>query len=258
MMPVNRIIDVSLSPKGTSVAYTIKQYQKIDKHWQQAKFIEISSTKDHQNNIQLRQNNEEHSIPKYSPNGKRLAFLATQKSSISDDNKPTNASIKLWPLEKKKIYTLQKVTGDITDFAWSSNSESIAYIISSGEDANKDKNNPQPITVSLPQHSNALHIIEINYQNFKQSVDTTIISQAQGKDFSYVASFSWSPEGENIALCHDSGVGNDLWNHGKITLLNLGTLQQTPIKMPDMVMQQPMYSPDGRYLAFTAKKSSQW
>ena len=61
MMPVNRIIDVSLSPKGTSVAYTIKQYQKIDKHWQQAKFIEISSTKDHQNNIQLRQNNEEHS-----------------------------------------------------------------------------------------------------------------------------------------------------------------------------------------------------
>ena len=40
---------VSICSKGTSVAYTIKQYQKIDEHWQQAKFIEIASIKDHRN-----------------------------------------------------------------------------------------------------------------------------------------------------------------------------------------------------------------
>ena len=255
MMPVSRVIDLSLSPQGTSLAYAIKQYQKIDDRWQQAKLIEIASIKNKET-IQLPLKNEAVWKPKYSPNGKWLAFLATQKSTISADNKPASVSIKLWSLEQKKVHTLQEVTGDITDYAWSPNAESIAYILNDTTDSSK--NNPKPIVVSLPQHKNELHIIQINHKNLNQSVDKKLISQAQGDDFTYLANFSWSPDGQSIAFCHDIGSGNDVWNLGKITLLHLPALKRTAIEMPGMIMQQPMYSRDGRYLAFTATPVPRW
>lgn len=184
------------------------------------------------------------SSPEFSPDGTQVAFLANDEHH--------HAQVYAMPVGGGASRQLTKSPGDVDAFAWRPDARAIAYTASdpdphrTGADRYRDSFvfTTEPITArSTPQ---PLHV-------FLQVIGAPHSTQLTFGDHSAFegAELSWSPDGSRIGflLC-PTNIPDDQ-DRSQAAAVDVSTRQVTLLTSHQAWEGAPLFSPDGRRLAYT-------
>ena len=247
----------AVDPSGQWVAYDVSSVDaKADKNF---KHIWMTSW-DGSRTVQLtNREKESESQPRWSPDGRYLAFLSSRTDKRDNDQ--------LWLLDRTggEGRPLTKVEGGVVDYTWSPNGREIALIVldkdpnETDPDAKDEDKKPKPIVIDRFQFKRDIdgYLYTRRQRLFVMDVATGKMRRLTTGEFDEALP-AWSPDGSKIAFVSnrdsdpDRTYNNDLWvvpaSAGGIAPTRLTTFAGDD-NSPD-TNSYPAWSPDGRSIAY--------
>lgn len=256
-----RIADISepaISPDGHWVAYTVNKLNAEDNvSYSELWRVSINTKQNQQLTFSKEYSN---SLPKWSPDGKWLAYL-------SDAGDQDTTQIWLMPAKGGKAFQLTHTAGEINDFTWSPDSKVIAFTGNESITGDTDKEDlEKPIVVDRYQFkadgsgylTNVYdHLYLYNLEN------KTTIQLTSGEHDEYLP--SWSPDGKKIAYVSRRGKDADRHFNYDIYLIEpkRKALEQQLTHYVGADMDPDWesnlsWSPDSSKIAYLRSKEDKW
>jgi dipeptidyl aminopeptidase/acylaminoacyl peptidase len=262
---IKEVGDAQISPDGKWVAYTVKTHkQKEDESDQRIWMVSTNSSEA----IPLTAEGACASHPRWSPDGKYLAYLREPGGCKSDTSSPGQ----VWLVDRAggEPEQLTHAAEDVSEFSWSPSSDRLALVIQDRADETLDAletksgnsghldERPHPYVIDrlhfkedeigyLDRRRTHLYVFTIS------GWKTTRITSGDYDDSEPV----WSPDGRSIAFVSnrsanpDSNYNTNIWvaaadnsDQGK-NLVRVSTNTGTD--------DSPAWSPDGKWIAFTSR-----
>jgi dipeptidyl aminopeptidase/acylaminoacyl peptidase len=229
-----------ISPDGKRIAYTItvgdfKQDAFVTQIW----LADTASGKSYQ----LTRGDKSSTGPRWSPDGKWLAFLSNR---LEDKNQ-----IFVIDPSGGEAQQFTKSESAISNFAWSDDGKAIAYMATPGtSQPQKDRKDYYGDYDVVRDGYSYVHVWTIDVaEAMKAPISGK--QRTRNKDFS-VDSFSWSPDGSRIVFSATinpdlvQGVTSDIY------LLNLKDDTVKKIVSTPGPDSNPRFSPDGKQIVFSS------
>jgi dipeptidyl aminopeptidase/acylaminoacyl peptidase len=171
---------------------------------------------------------------RWSPDGTKISFLGLV------ENAPQVMAI---DADGGEAYPVTSSPAGVVQYAWSRESDRLAYIASepeSEEDARRRKEKTFVIHGGAPAPPSRLFVQDVS------SHETRTLSPPEH----YVSSLDWSPDGETLAYAASTGANYiDQWRSRIYTVPAEGGEPRVLVASEGM-NGEPRYSPDGRSVAF--------
>ena len=246
MMEIKSVDNVQVSPDKHHVVFTVTEAVMTEEKSEYLTHICIADT-DGSDVFQFFPGDKSCSNPQWSPNGKWIAFT----SSNSGKN-----NICLTTQEGGEAQQLTDVQTRVDDFKWSPDGNWIAFVLpeapeGSEEKAKNEKNDPR--IVDGNHGRNRLWVIPVEYPSSGKRKARPVtngefnISRCFGR-----SSFDWSPDGKTIIFTHTPTPCEDDWSLADISVVNVATGRTRPLVSTDAAERSPLYSPNGRWIAYQA------
>jgi len=236
--------DIDISPDASMLAYVVKRpvMKKDESRWQYQIFV---SQCGRNNPFPLTERKSSSYNPKWSPDGRWIAFLSDRSG---DDN--------IWIISAKGGEAVQvtDVDTEVLDFQWSTDAKTLSFLApdprsDKEEAAIKEKDDAQV----KGQHIRMNHLWTVEWpgairSNSDGGYELTRITQG---NFS-VLDWDWSPDRKSIAFSHAPSPQPADEFFSDISTIDLETGKVTSLVESDAMENSPLYSPDGRWIAYTA------
>ncbi|HEY8292930.1 MAG TPA: S9 family peptidase [Thermomicrobiales bacterium] len=235
--------DAQISPDGRSVAYVLADMAKDGavRHahlW----LVPMDGSMPPR---ELTASPRQDTTPRWSPDGRTLAFL-------SDRNEENKQDIYLLPVSGGEAQRLGDLHGGLAELSWSPEGATLAVIVTDPETDDEKKrkeNKDDAYVVESRQHRKYAHLWLVD-------VATGTATQC-GPDDLHVWTgngYAWSPDGARIAIVGSAKPG---WAHGfggtALHLLSVADGTAHEIAGAYGTPSSPRWSPDGTTLAFIAR-----
>ena len=263
---IKGVSDPQISPDDKWVAYTVETASlKDDKNHKQIWMISTGGG----DAIPLTNESVNSSHPRWSPDGKYLAFLSARSDGKdSDDDSKDDVKKQVWLLNRVggEAQQLSSTIQDVDTFAWSPDSSRLVLVLQdpSPEEIELSKNKdakPKP----RPWVIDRLHFKEdeIGYlDRRRRHLYTLTIADKKQKQITS-GDFddddpAWSPDGRQIAFASnrstpdpDRNYNTDIWT---VSADNTDTGKSlTQISKGTAADGSPTWSPDGKWIAYTTQ-----
>ncbi len=236
------VSDLRIAPDGAAVAYLVTSYEQESDESRGALWTADWAGKE---SIQLTRG-ESVSEPRFSPDGRYLSFLSAR---------PGGEKTQLWVLDRRggEPRQLTHVTGELTSYEWSPDSERVVLVMHAGREA--DGKPPQPIVIDAFEFKHDkegylsaasrshLYLLDV------RSGACEPLTADSGRKESLPA---WSPDGEQIAYVTDPMKGPQQTAIDEIDLIaaRAGATPRPLLTTWSPNHQRLSWSPDGTQLAF--------
>ena len=256
---IKAVTDPQISPEGKWVAYVVTTVSlRDDKNHDRIWMIPAAGGKA----IPLTAKDESSSHPRWSPDGKYLAFL----SARGDDS----AKKQVWLLNRQggEAQQLTHTIQDVDDFAWSPNSEGLVLALqdpsleqieaAQHKSDNNWKAKPHPWVIDrlLFKEDEIGYLSRRRTHLYVFSLADQKLTQITSGDYDDTAP-AWSPSGGEIAFVSnrsahpDRNFNDDIW----VVAANNTDKGAHPTRITTNPGTDgaPTWSPDGKWLAFTSQ-----
>ncbi len=258
--------DIAVSPDGEWVAYRVG-VTDVDKDTNPADLFMVSW--DGKTRIQLTHTKKEsESHPRFSPDGRYLAFIAERADGKPDeDDDPGNKS-QVWLLNRAggEAERITALAGGVSGFEWSPDSARMVLVSrdpeKKAEDADEEKTNdtPRPIVIDRYQFkSDSQGYLERRYERlyvFDLDERKAVLLTEGDYDSSEPA---WSPGGDLIAFSSRREGDPDRHGNSDIYVVEprdgASARQLTTHKGADY---SPVFSPNGKQIAYLQGSASKY
>jgi len=263
------IEDARISPEGRWVTYVVKTHSlKEDKNQSRIWMVPTSGGSP----IPLTAEGVSCNHPRWSPDGKYLAFLSGRDGAKSEKDDEDSKKKEVWLLNREggEAQKLSDTIQDVSEFSWSPSGDRIVLILQDPSineiEASKSKEKSDAKPKPHPWVIDRLHFKEdeIGYLDRRRThlyvfdVASRKMTQITSGDYDDSAP-AWSPDGKSIAFSSnrsdpedpDRNYNTDIWvvaadnaDQGKSLVrvtTNLGA------------DGSPAWSPDGKWIAFTSQ-----
>ncbi len=246
--------DPQLSPNGTLVAYTVRTTDLAkDKTFTNLWLVRWDGTANRA--LTFGENKQSH--PRWSPDGRTLAFLSSREDDNEDDQ--------LWllPLAGGEAEKITAIKGGLEDFAWSPDSAQLALVVRdpdprAADPKEKDKKTTPPLVIDRFQFKRDkvgyLTGLYAHLQLLTLATRKTEALTFGPHDDIFPA---WSPDGREIAFASKRGPDPDRSDDWSLLALapRAGATERVIAVVPqsdgfDEADQPIAWSPDGSTLAF--------
>jgi dipeptidyl aminopeptidase/acylaminoacyl peptidase len=250
LMKLRWIADVQISPDGERVAYVVSQ-PNVEKDTHDAQLYVVPTAGG--TPVRMTYGTRIFNVPRpsphlrWSPNGSSIAFIAM----VND--LPQVVSMTATGGEARTLTTAKEGTAS---FEWAPDGQRIAYIApdpAPADEESRKKDKTYVIEVDRNERAPRVWIQDVAGGNARA------ITPAD----QYILSFSWSPDGSTLAYSASNVGGFNSQYHSKIySVPAAGGGPKAIVDRPGM-NRSPLYSPDGRSIAFvstggTAEMMSVW
>ncbi len=244
VLSIREFRQLQLSPDGKQVAFRVRE--PADPKLPQAPRatnIWVVSTDGKQPAHPLMPDLKNADTPRWSPDGRWLAFLSDHGNSDVDG--PVTIQIYLRRMDSGQTERLTSVPGGVEDFAWSPDGMMIAFVA-----------RDQPTVQELEKQSAGDDAIEVDH-DFKNSklwvvkLSDRRAVQVTKQDFE-IKEFAWSPKGDEIALVVARGQRPEdslLFSLVVVSRLT-GAVLRTLSKNAAPISGLLRWSPDGALVTF--------
>ena len=254
------VSDLAIAPDGQWVAYQVGS-TNVDKDESPSDLFMVSW--DGKTRIQLthtEDSNESH--PRFSPDGKFLAFIAARTDGQSEESDDPKSKSQVWLLNRAggEAERLTEMPGGVSGFEWSPDSSRLVLESDDPED-NEEKEQDE----EAPSHDTPKPIVIDRYQ-FKQdrvgylgdryqrlyvfdlaNKNTTLLTPGRFDS----GEPSWAPDGKRIAFTSKRQGDPDRHGNHDIYVIEASagatSKQITRWEGPD---RSPVFSPDGKWIAY--------
>ena len=236
-MKIKSISQVNMSEDGKYITYVVREAIMEEEKSEYLSQIWVSAT-DKSFNEKYTHSKKSSTSPKFSPNGKSIAFLSLRSG-------------------KNQIWIMNSFGGEakqiteskdgIKTFKWSSDGEFIAFTMNDPETKEEKKLKKEKRDVILvDKNFKYAHLYVINPDDKKS------LKKITTGNFS-INSFDWSPSGKNIVFSHqkDTNINTGFINTDISQVQIDNGIIKSLIKRPGLD-SNPIYSNDGRSIAFVS------
>ena len=260
---LREVRDPQRSPEGNWVAYTVtRSIRDTDKDdtdvwmasWDGSQQIQLTSTP------------EKESIPRWSPDGKYLAFVSSRQGARTGQ---------VWLLNRAggEALKVTDVKGGVTDYAWAPDGSRLVLVVSDPDpadpdpDSDKDKKNdtpktPRPIVINRYQFKadirgylrgerSHLHLFDVASRRTERLTDGRFDEEAA----------AWSPDGRQIAFVRTHGEPDVDKAPNKDLFVIDAKAGAEPRRLTTSTAEETgrlAWSPDGRWIACLLGDEPKW
>lgn len=247
------VSDPQLSPNGKLVAYVVGTTdQKQNKRHSDIWLADVDGSREPR---QLTESPEISSSPRWSPDGRAIAFLSARPSS--QDGKAIKEQVQLLSLQGGEAHALTSLKNGVESFSWSPDGTRLVCVSTRG---------PQDATPEDPERSDSRHYVHPTYKldgmgffdGRRQHLWVVDVKSGSGKQITEGDDWNdtdpqWSPDGMRIAFVSDrSGhfLEDVSYNGSEVWVIGAGG--GTPVKVSDGEGADgaPRWSPDGAWIAY--------
>ncbi len=249
MMLVKGVGGVQVSPDGGRVAFTVSEAVLQGEKSEYLSHIHLASA-DGKDSRQLTQGDKSCDNPQWSPDGRWIAFLS-----------PRSGKKNLWliPVDGGEAQQLTDVKTGVSSFKWSPDGRWIAFtalepVTPEEEKAAKEKNDARVIDEDVKM--NRLHVLPVvlppRGRPEARVLTTGKYSVGSRGLRSSRPSYDWSPDSKTLVFTHTRIPWDDDWPSADLSLVEVTSGAVRPLARTNAAEFSPLYSPDGRWIAFVA------
>lgn len=265
LLRVVNVADPQISPDGERVLYavsTVDGNANVTTLW----MVRIDNSSDTPTNRQTEQRRERFQAspllppgwhatnPRWSPDSKRIAFLASAGNRYGIWVVSIDGSRPRFVADVQETNFFITYSGE--PFAWSPDSKSIAYISASTEppfDQHYGISQNDPIVIDRIQYKSRTSFSD----NLYTHIWITNVEEPEPRKLTngltYDHAVSFSPRGDEITFLSNHELDPDANNNSDIFAVDLrGQVRQ--ITNTRGCEYEPVWSPDGKWIAYTATK----
>jgi dipeptidyl aminopeptidase/acylaminoacyl peptidase len=234
---------VHLSPNGRRVLYTIRTAHLTDDKSEFRNQVMMASTDGGGEALQLTFG-EAASQPKWSPDGRHIAFLRTMPASDQPG---------LWVMQAaggepwSLTAPVNGIHNAVTSFCWSPDGKQLAFLSVPREEEKWRRQQQRDDTLHWRVDYDFAHLFVVDFA--PAGTQPAVRQLTHGRI--HVLNHAWSPDGARLAFLHWPGALVDLWPQGRLATLVADGSEPDPVDLGPAInwMTPPVYSPDGQWIA---------
>ena len=239
MLTVKRVPAVVPSPDGTQVAFVVGEAATEGERSEWVNQIHVAAA-DGSASRQLTRGEKSSSDPRWSPDGKSVAFISSRSGKAN-----------VWRINVSggEAEQITDEKGGVSTFEWSPDGAWFAFVMRDAkteaeEKADKEKRDWRTLDEQVKM--NRLYVVPL-----EKGADGKRTARLLTRDARSVNDFSWSPDGKTIVFDHQKTPVADDWPSGDVATVSVADGTVTPLATSARAEDQAVYSPDGRFIAFT-------
>jgi dipeptidyl aminopeptidase/acylaminoacyl peptidase len=241
IMKVKGVGNVQVSPDGRRVVFTVAEAVMTDDKSENLTHIHVANA-DGTDAYQFTYGDKSCSNPQWSPDGRWVAFTSGRSGKEN-----------LWLMRAAggEAQQLTEVKTGVGAYRWSPDGSMIAFLMrepsgEAEEKSEKGKNDARVVDDNIKMSQLWVVPIEKDVNGKREARQLTKARAHVGNGF------DWSPDGRTIAYSHTpTPVAND-WPLADISTVDVASGEVRPLAQTRAAENDPRYSPDGRWMAFTA------
>ena len=227
-----------VSPDGSRVVYTVNEAVMTPDKSEFVTQLWMANIATKQN-IQLTFGDKTSTNPKWSPDGKWIAFVSNRK-----DNRNNLYRLNI---DGGEAEPLTELKSSVTNFNWSPDGRFIAYTMSdpkTEEEEKNDKGRNDFRWVDENLKMSRLYVIPVQQDANGKREPRKLTTENYN-----VGEFDWSADGSRIAFSHSKTPGANDWTTADVSIVDVASTNVTPLANTPAAEDSPAYSPDGKSIA---------
>lgn len=251
---VRRVTGVQVSPDGTRAAFVVAGAMMDAEKSEWVSQVHVAQA-DGSGSFQLTRAEKSSTAPRWSPDGRWIAFLSARGPKDKDGKEP---KAQLWRIRadggEPEVLTEEKSA--VTALRWSADGKHIAFVSADPrtdeeEKGGKDKDDARVVDEDWKMHRLRVVPVEAGPDG-RRAVRTLTPGEASVGNLAGPGDFEWSPDGRLIAFAHQPSPLIDDWPRSDISIVDVASGAVRPLVATGAFEAEPVWSRDGSSIAYVA------